>query len=329
MKEMSMSPLAAVPASPDSARSPRLVWVHGTALLLAFFALLLIAFGGHVTTIDAGDTEPAWSLRFWDWFISWSELDGGHFYEMTHRQLGTIVGFLAIFMVALMWRFEPRAWVRRLGYAALALIVVQGVLGGIRVLVVSDPSVQETAMQATGVASPFGVRVLFGMVHAALGLILFAGLIAITDITSARWSASPLPVRAKAVRLLRGMLGWTIAALLVQVLLGAWLRHAGWQVGVIIIHAVGGLFVALFVLVIAVLAYGLGREATLIRKPAFVLAALVQVQIFMGIFSFALPDIVSVRTLHHIIGALLLALTVMLAFRAWSLVYPVAENENA
>ena len=321
-----MSALAAIQPSPDPARSPHLIWVHRTALLVAFFALLLISFGGHVTTIDAGDTEPAWSFRFWDWFVSWAQLEGGHFYEMTHRQLGTIVGFLAILMVGLMWRFEKRAWVRRLGYVALALIIVQGILGGIRVLVVSDPSVQETAMQATGVADPFGVRVLFGMVHATLGLILFALLIGITDMTSGRWFEPRVRVSERAARLVRGLAVLTIAALVLQVILGAWLRHAGWQVAVIIVHAVGALAVALFVLMLAVVAFGLDRKAALVRKPAFVLAALVQVQIFFGIFSFALPELAPVRTLHHIVGALLLAVSAIIAFRAWHVLESVHED---
>ncbi len=300
------------------------VWVHRMTLLVAFFSLLLIVFGGHVTTIAAGDTEPAWSLRFWAWFIPWHQLEGGHFYEMTHRQLGTIVGFLALAMVALLWRMEERAWVRRLGYIAFALIVVQGILGGMRVLVVSDPSVQETAMQATGLADGFGVRVLFGMVHATLGLALFALLIGITEITSPCWFAPRLRASSRAVAILRGITVWTAAALILQVVLGAWLRHAGWHAGVILLHAVGGLAVALFALIIAVVAYGLDPKAALVRRPAFVLAALVQVQIFLGIFSFVLPETVLIPTLHHVVGAVLLALCVLTALRVRQLLEPVS-----
>ena len=59
---------------------------------------------------------------------------GGIFYEHGHRMVATTVGMLTIVLAVWLSRREPRAWVRRLGYAALAAVVAQGVLGGLTVI---------------------------------------------------------------------------------------------------------------------------------------------------------------------------------------------------
>jgi hypothetical protein len=45
-----------------------------------------------------------------------------------------VVGMLTIGLVLFQWRAEPRRWVRRLGFVALAAVILQGVLGGLTVL---------------------------------------------------------------------------------------------------------------------------------------------------------------------------------------------------
>ena len=52
-------------------------WTHRIALLLTAATLLLIIVGGGVTTLRAGDTEPTWSLRFWEWFNYYPNGDSG------------------------------------------------------------------------------------------------------------------------------------------------------------------------------------------------------------------------------------------------------------
>ena len=48
--------------------------------------------------------------------------------------IASIVGLLTIGLTVWMWRAEPRRWIRRLGVAALAAVILQGVLGGVTVL---------------------------------------------------------------------------------------------------------------------------------------------------------------------------------------------------
>jgi cytochrome c oxidase assembly protein subunit 15 len=50
-----------------------------------------------------------------------------------HRLLASSVGFLTIVLSVWLWTVEKRPWLRWLGVAALAVVVGQGLLGGITV----------------------------------------------------------------------------------------------------------------------------------------------------------------------------------------------------
>ncbi len=304
-------------------------WVHWLAFIVAAFTLVLLSVGGHVTTVDAGDTEPAWSLRFWDWFVPWTQLEGGHFYEMFHRQLGTIVGFLAIAMAAILWKFEKRKWLRYTGYIALVLIILQGLLGGLRVLVVSDVDVQQAVMRITGVDEAIVLRVVSGMVHGSLGVILFAMMAVIATASSKRWDVPPVSARSALTGTLRRLGVLTTLVVFLQVVLGAYLRHSGWHTGVIILHAAVALLVGFYAVIILYRSGDLGPEVRNIRVPAFALAMVLQVQIFLGIHSFMVPSVTAVRTLHQIVGAILFALCVILTVRAYHVLEPHEPREIA
>ena len=73
-----------------------------------------------------------------------------------------------------MWlvRVEPRRWVRRLGIAALAVVIAQGMLGGLTVKLMLPPSVS--------------------IAHACLAEAFFCITVALAFVTSERWS-QPLP----------------------------------------------------------------------------------------------------------------------------------------
>src|SRR6185503_16367166 len=59
---------------------------------------------------------------------------GGIFYEHGHRLIASTVGFLTIVLAVWVWRVEPRRWVRWLALGALGAVVLQGLLGGLTVL---------------------------------------------------------------------------------------------------------------------------------------------------------------------------------------------------
>src|SRR6187549_3307147 len=110
--------------------------LHLYALLVAVSTAILIFAGGLVTSTGSGLSVPDWPTTY-GWFMLTFPVDkmvGGIFYEHTHRLIASVVGLLIVGLAAWLWRSEPRPWVRRLGYVALAAVITQGILGGITVL---------------------------------------------------------------------------------------------------------------------------------------------------------------------------------------------------
>src|ERR687891_3003604 len=109
--------------------------LHRFAVVTACCTALLIFAGGLVTSTESGLSVPDWPTTYgWSMFtFPLDKMVGGIRYEHTHRLIASTVGFLILVLAAWLWRAEPRAWLRRLGYAALAAVIVQGVLGGITV----------------------------------------------------------------------------------------------------------------------------------------------------------------------------------------------------
>jgi cytochrome c oxidase assembly protein subunit 15 len=98
---------------------------------LSLCTLLLIFAGGMVTSTGSGLAVPDWPLSYGSFF---PPMVGGVFYEHGHRMVATFVGLLTLILACWLWRKEPRHWVKLTGWAALALVIVQGVLGGLTVI---------------------------------------------------------------------------------------------------------------------------------------------------------------------------------------------------
>lgn len=115
-------------------------WRHGYAVFVAATILLLICSGGMVTSKDAGLTVPDWpnSYGYNMFAFPVSRWVGGIFFEHTHRLLASFVGLLTVGMAVWFARAEPRRWVRSLGYIAVGAVILQGVLGGLRVTMLKD-----------------------------------------------------------------------------------------------------------------------------------------------------------------------------------------------
>jgi cytochrome c oxidase assembly protein subunit 15 len=99
---------------------------------------VLLWFGALVTTFDAGMAVPDWPTTYGHWFYPLQRwLYAGItdlFLEHGHRTLAQVVGLVAIGLVIVLWRGDRRPMMRWLGVAILAGIVLQGTLGGVRVL---------------------------------------------------------------------------------------------------------------------------------------------------------------------------------------------------
>src|SRR5574337_1126279 len=117
-------------------------WPHRFAMLTAASTLMLIFVGGLVTNTGAGLAVPDWPTTFgYNMFLyPWSQMVGGIFYEHSHRLIGSTVGLLTLALALVLWLKEPWGTARWLGAAAVGAVVIQGILGGLRVILVSAGS---------------------------------------------------------------------------------------------------------------------------------------------------------------------------------------------
>src|ERR1700748_1632513 len=132
----SMSPNESSSAIPDRGS----VWLHRFAWFTSIATLFLICSGGMVTSKGVGLAVPDWPTTFvCNMFLfPVSKWVGGIFFEHTHRLIASMVGFLTIILTIWIGLDDDRRWVRRLGLAALAAVILQGVLGGLRVTLLKD-----------------------------------------------------------------------------------------------------------------------------------------------------------------------------------------------
>lgn len=110
--------------------------LHGFAVFTAIFTWLAVISGGSVTSRNAGMAVPDWPTSFgYNMFLfPLSRWIGPIFYEHSHRLMASCVGVLLIALVAGLVCLDPRRWVKVLGFCALFSVCLQGVAGGLRVV---------------------------------------------------------------------------------------------------------------------------------------------------------------------------------------------------
>jgi heme a synthase len=261
--------------------------LHLFAALVALSTAILIFAGGLVTSTGSGLSVPDWPSTY-GWFMFTFPLEkmvGGIFYEHSHRLIASGVGFLIAVLALWLWRAEPRGWVRRLGFVALAAVITQGILGGITVL--------------WFLPKPVSIS------HAALAQLVFCLTVAIALATSRGWRQAydRAGVTLGNDRLLQQIAIATTALIFVQIVAGATMRHneAGlaipdfplafgqlipphWDLKIALhfAHRVGALMVTILVLATTGhVFYHHRRRAELVR-PSALLLVLLAVQITLG-----------------------------------------------
>lgn len=158
----------------SSAKPEHPAWPHRWAWLLACATFPLVWWGGVVTVTGSGMAFPDWltSDGVFMPLYPWLSSTGDKFIEHGHRLLGMAAGMLTIALLVSVWLAEPRRWVRWLSVGLLAGVVLQGILGGLRV------TIDER--------SPENARVL-AIVHGCTGPFFFAACAAMVAVTSRRW----------------------------------------------------------------------------------------------------------------------------------------------
>jgi cytochrome c oxidase assembly protein subunit 15 len=284
------------------------IWLHRFALLTAIATFPLLFVGGLVTSSGAGLAVPDWPTTFgYNMFLfPWSRMVGGIFYEHSHRLIGSVVGLLTIILSAWLWLAERRPWLRWLGVVALAAVLIQGVLGGLRVVLP-----QHT----------------LAIVHACVAQAFFALMISIALFTSREWRDAPNAIPPEESGRLRRLCLLTSALLYVQVVLGALLRHTGRRLDAHILVAV---FVAVHVVLLAVRVFRKHPDQPRLSRPSRVLVGLLIVQLALGVGAYLVRFTgmalavtpfgqVAVTTTHVVVGSLMLGTSVVLLLRTYRL----------
>jgi len=112
--------------------------LHRFSVLLAVVTFILIFSGGLVTSKGVGMAVPDWPTTYgYNMFLfPVSMWVGGIFHEHLHRLIASTVGLLTVILCIWLWISEKRAWLKHLGLIAVMAVVLQGVLGGMRVTLV-------------------------------------------------------------------------------------------------------------------------------------------------------------------------------------------------
>jgi len=298
--------------------------LHRFAVALAACTGVLLFAGGLVKSLEAGLSVPDWPLSYGKIM---PPMVGNVRFEHGHRMIATAVGVMTILLAVWLQRREERAWVRRLGWAALAAVVLQGVLGGLTVLLL--------------LPAPISVA------HGTLGQTFFCIVVSIALFTSPGWRA-PATVHTEHGGLsLRTLAVLTTAVVYVQLILGATMRHleAGLAipdfplafgrlippfdapgVGIHYAHRVGALAVTCMVALVVGRVLSRHRDERALTTPAILLATLVVAQIVLGATTVWTRKAVVPTTFHVLNGALVLATSLVLSLRAFK--YTVHERRS-
>ena len=284
---------------------------------VALSTAVLIFAGGLVTSTGSGLSVPDWPNTY-GWFMFTFPLEkmvGGIRYEHSHRLIASTVGFLILMLALWLWRAEPRAWVRRLGYIALGAVIAQGVLGGITVLwYLPDP---------------------ISIAHASLAQIVFCLTAAIALFVSRGWNHVQTPPVDDSI--LRKLTVATTAWIYVQIVIGATMRHtdAGlaipdfplafgqvippqWdpKIAIHFAHRVGALVASVLIIAAAGhVLYHHRRRSELVR-PSALLLILLAAQITLGAYTVLTARNYIINSLHVITGASVLVTSLVLTLRA-------------
>lgn len=293
---------------------------------MAVAAFLLLIAGGLVTSNNAGLAVPDWPTSFGS-FYKMPRMIGGVKFEHGHRMVAEAVGLLTIGIAVWTWLVDKRRWMRGLTLAAVAGVIFQGVLGGLTVLNFLPPAISTA--------------------HATVGQIMFCVLAAIAVFTSRSWLEEPAQqIARKDARPLLRHCWMLIGFLILQLILGAAFRHVwikwgpmgdnSWPVHKIVHtllypHILNSLLVTGLVLYVSLRVISKHSGIAHLHRPALGMLLLLIAQLLLGAGAYGVRvvqgvnevqptlGLVAVTVAHLGVGALILALTVVLTIQTYRL----------
>jgi cytochrome c oxidase assembly protein subunit 15 len=289
---------------------------HGFVVLTACATFFLIIAGALVTSNDAGLAVPDWPTSFGSLYRM-PPMVGGVKYEHGHRMVAQFIGLLTIVLALWTWRVEQRRWMRKLGFVTLGTVIAQGILGGITVLYYLPPMVSSA--------------------HAALAQAFFSLLVVMAVVSSRRWLAPAEPLVRDARRpTLRTLSILSTLAVYVQLVLGAAFRHSGMK---LLPHLISAVVVTVLLVWTSTRVLSEHSAVPQLRRTALLVLSLLIVQLGLGFGAYLtrvewgrdapqpMIEMVATTVAHVAVGALLLAVTVILTLyaRRYTLLTTTAE----
>lgn len=286
-------------------------WMHRFALLTAGATFVLVIAGGLVTSTGSGLAVPDWPTTFGHnmFLYPWSNMVGGILVEHGHRLIGAGIGILTLILALWLWIARPRGWLRWLGVGALALVIVQGVLGGLRVIWLDRT---------------------LAIIHAALAQAFFALIVSVAFFTSREGAEAPRKMQLAEAGRLRTLALLTTGIIYLQLIIGAVVRHTAMGVG---LHLVFAGVVSVQIASLAVWIVSRYVDQPRLVRPVALLSVLLILQLLVGIGAYlgeftslgaglSFRGLVVLTTTHVAIGALMLATGLVLTLRIYRLMAP-------
>ena len=289
---------------------------HRFTVVAAGCVLLLIVAGALVTSTDSGLSVPDWPTSFGS-FYRLPPMTGGVKFEHGHRMLAEFIGLLTIGVAVFTQKVDRRRWMRILGWSALGTVIAQGILGGLTVLFYLPPAISTA--------------------HATLGQTFFCLMVSIAFFTSRSWVQEPDAVVSLSARpRLTTLSLFTVAAIWMQLIMGAAFRHSGIR---LLPHIVGAVVVFCLVSTLTLLTIKRHRATPQLARPAVILLTLLLVQISLGLGSYVtrvmwspgapapLVSMIVCTVAHVACGALVLVTTLILTIQIHRHALPALDSE--
>ena len=290
---------------------------HRFTVVAAGCVLLLIVAGALVTSTDSGLSVPDWPTSFGS-FYRLPPMTGGVKFEHGHRMLAEFIGLLTIGVAVFTQKVDRRRWMRILGWSALGTVIAQGILGGLTVLFYLPPAISTA--------------------HATLGQTFFCLMVSIAFFTSRNWVQEPDAVVSLSMRpRLTTLSLFTVAAIWMQLIMGAAFRHSGIR---LLPHIVGAVVVFCLVSTLTLLTIKRHRATPQLARPAVILLTLLLVQISLGLASYVtrvmwstgapapLASMIVCTVAHVACGALVLVTTLILTIQIHRHALPALHSEG-
>ncbi|HXJ33883.1 MAG TPA: COX15/CtaA family protein [Candidatus Eisenbacteria bacterium] len=286
---------------------------HRFAVATAAATYVLLFIGGLVTSTGSGLAVPDWPLSFGQVFPA---MVGGVLFEHGHRLAASTVGLLTVILTVWTVMRETRPGVRLLAMLMMLAVILQGVLGGVTVL--------------------YKLPLAVSVTHACLAQIFFCLSVTMAVVTAPAWGAPrrrPLELGAP----LPALAACTTAAIFVQLVLGALVRHSGaglaipdfplafgrlvppFDTSLIAIHfahRVGAAVVSALVITLAIAAVRHRPADDRLVRLAVLSLGLLAAQVTLGALIVWTRRAVVPTTTHLVIGAGLLATCLVVTLRA-------------